>query len=432
MCQRNGNGSKDIQILVITDTHGENLAVENAVKTTNGFDTIDVLLHCGDIVGSGFHEKGYVDKTFIPTLKKCQKPWFIVVGNHDVGNTRTVIAGATHQEVFDTYIKPMVENNVLSGSEYSDGKCYYYHDFTKYKIRLIVLYEYDTPIGVEDLEDNDYWDAIDFDSTLSKMENGKTYNVGDKVNCSGYTNASFVCKKQVTVSDNQYQTAFTVPFYKTDRSSRIIRDEQANWFINTLNSVPESYGVIVACHNPAVMNSLNQKNCKFAMNKELKAIEEGQYHMKTDIVSDIVNAWINKTILNENVICDTVGWNNGDASYLNSNTDTSGEKYYYSIKADFTKRNENSYFACYICGHTHKDLIFKDVTSGTYCINPICGITEYANTRSADVARPYGVDNTAYDALTSISVRRNRIAMARIGNDSTINGTKRDFEIINT
>lgn len=422
--------SKDFQMLIVTDTHHENLSVENAIKVTNGYETIDAVIHCGDIVGSGFAEKSYVTDKFMPTMEKSIKPWFVVVGNHDVGNTRAVIAGATHEDTYYTYIKPMIDNKILKDGEYINGKCYYYHDFPLNKIRLIVLYEYDNPIGVEDLGDSEYWTPISYDSSLSAMTNGAMYSVGDKVNCANYKSASFICKKEVTVSNAQYPETFTTPFYKTDRASRIIRKEQADWFIQTLSNVPNGYGVIVACHNPAVMNSKNQTQYKFATNKEIEATAEGQYHMENDIVADIVNAWVNKTSLNENISCNSVGWGNGNSEYLNTKVDSNGKKYYYSITADFSERASDAFFSCYLCGHTHEDLIFKDKNSGALAITPICGNTSYGSASYCDVSRPYNIDSYAYDALTAISVKKDRIALVRIGNDTTVDFEKRDYEII--
>lgn len=427
---RESDTSKDFQMLIVTDTHHENLSVENAIKVTNGYETIDAVIHCGDIVGSGFAEKSYVTDKFMPTMEKSIKPWFVVVGNHDVGNTRAVIAGATHEDAYDTYIKPMIDNKILKDGEYINGKCYYYHDFPLNKIRLIVLYEYDNPIEVEDLGDSEYWTPISYDSSLSAMTNGAMYSVGDKVNCANYKSASFICKKEVTVSNAQYPETFTTPFYKTDRASRIIRKEQADWFIQTLSNVPNGYGVIVACHNPAVMNSKNQTQYKFATNKEIEATAEGQYHMENDIVADIVNAWVNKTSLNENISCNSVGWGNGNSEYLNTKVDSNGKKYYYSITADFSDRASDAFFSCYLCGHTHEDLIFKDKNSEALAITPICGNTSYGSASYCDVSRPYNIDSYAYDALTAISVKKGRIALVRIGNDTTVDFEKRDYEII--
>ena len=39
---------KDLQLCIVTDSHGETTPVDNAVKLTSNFDSIDAIIHCGD------------------------------------------------------------------------------------------------------------------------------------------------------------------------------------------------------------------------------------------------------------------------------------------------------------------------------------------------------------------------------------------------
>ena len=421
---RYNNGTKDFLLCIITDSHFEEKAVQNAVALTNKIDVIDAIIHCGDITANHFDKTQIL--SFYNDYKHCEKPWLVVIGNHDVGNTMYLQYSATHEEIFQYYIKPMIDGGILNNGEYQEGKPYYFHDFTDRKIRVIVPYEYDNPL---DVADNEYWDSIDYDGSLPQLVPGKTYSVGDKVNSGGYKDNSFICKKEVVTINNQYDKNYTIPYYKSGRAARVMRKEQAEWLVNTLKSTPDEYGVIIATHNPAMLNSTNQISSKYAVNTAYKAITQGQYGMETDLISEIVNAFVKKTQLSLKVIMKSTYWDKADASYMNILGDT-GEKYAYQIEADFS-HIQNCYFACYVGGHSHKDLVFKhDTYESQYGINPVCAITDSANRAQADIVNT-NVDSLNYDALTCLSVAKGRIALSRLGNQLSVNGKHRDIEIIN-
>lgn len=421
---RYNNGKKDFLMCIIADSHFEEQAVQNAVALTNKIDVIDAIIHCGDITASYFNKTQILN--FYNDYKHCEKPWLVVIGNHDVGNTMYLQYSATHEEIFQYYIKPMIDGGILNNGEYQEGKPYYFHDFTDRKIRVIVPYEYDNPL---DVADNEYWDSIDYDGSLPQLVPGKTYSVGDKVNSGGYKDNSFVCKKEVVTINNQYDNNYTIPYYKSGRVARVIRKEQAEWLVNTLKSTPDGYGIIIATHNPAMLNSTNQIGLNFAVNTAHKGVTQGQYAMETDLISEIVNAFTKKTQLSLKVVMKSANWNKADASYMNILGDT-GEKYAYQIEADFS-HIQNCYFACYVGGHSHKDLVFKHNTyESQYGINPVCAKTDSANRAEADIVNT-NVDSLNYDALTCISVAKGRIALSRLGNQMSVNGKHRDIEIIN-
>lgn len=420
---RYNNGKKDFLMCIIADSHSEEQAVQNAVALTNKIDVIDAIIHCGDITATQFDKTQILN--FYNDYKHCEKPWLVVIGNHDVGNTMYLQYSATHEEIFQYYIKPMIDGGILNNGEYQEGKPYYFHDFTDRKIRVIVPYEYDNPL---DVADNEYWNSIDYDGSLPQLVPGKTYSVGDKVNSGGYKDNSFICKKEVVTINSQYDNNYTIPYYKSGRAARVIRKEQAEWLVNTLKSTPDEYGVIIATHNPAMLNSTNQINSKFAVDTAYKGVTQGQYAMETDLISEIVNAFIKKIQLSLKVVMKSANWYKADASYMNILGDT-GEKYAYQIEADFS-HIQNCYFACYVGGHSHKDLVFKhDTYESQYGINPVCASTDSGNRGQADIVN-INVDSLNYDALTCISVSKGRIALSRLGNQLSINGKHRDIEII--
>ena len=421
---RYNNGKKDFLMCIIADSHSEEQAVQNAVALTNKIDVIDAIIHCGDITATRFDKTQILN--FYNDYKHCEKPWLVVIGNHDVGNTMYLQYSATHEEIFQYYIKPMIDGGILNNGEYQEGKPYYFHDFTDRKIRVIVPYEYDNPL---DVADNEYWNSIDYDGSLPQLVPGKTYSVGDKVNSGGYKDNSFICKKEVVTINSQYDNNYTIPYYKSGRAARVIRKEQAEWLVNTLKSTPDEYGVIIATHNPAMLNSTNQINSKFAVDTAYKGVTQGQYAMETDLISEIVNSFIKKIQLSLKVVMKSANWYKADASYMNILGDT-GEKYAYQIEADFS-HIQNCYFACYVGGHSHKDLVFKhDTYESQYGINPVCASTDSGNRGQADIVN-INVDSLNYDAITCISVSKGRIALSRLGNQLSVNGKHRDIEIIN-
>ena len=424
-CRYKG-GTHDFQMCIITDSHAEELAVQNAVSLCNNIDVIDSIIHCGDITGYTY-DKSQVS-TFMNDIKKCTKPWLIVIGNHDVGNTMYVHYGATHDEAYESFIKPMVTNNILREGEYQAGKSYYYHDFPSRKVRVIVIYDYDNPL---DIADNDYWDTIEYDPSIPKVIPGNKYTVGDKINCGGFVDKSFVCKKEVKTIDDSYATSNTMPTYKVGRAVVCIGKEQAQWLVSTLKNTPSEYGIIIATHSPAMLNSTNQTQYNFAIDTPKTGKGEGMNAMSTDLLPEIVDAFINKSAKQIHVKMKSGDWHDSDASYLNTITGSDGEKYAYDLDVDFTDRND-CYFAGYVGGHAHDDLIYKhDSYKGQYSVNPVCAITEQANRRHADII-DVREDSLCYDALTCFSCSKGRIALSRLGNTLSINGKHRDIEIINT
>ena len=416
---------KDLQLCIVTDSHGETTPVYNAVKLTSNFASIDAIIHCGDIC-TYIYDSGEV-QSVIKVMSSCVKPWFIVVGNHDVGNTLYLNAAATHDEIFMNFILPMIESGILKEGEYTYGKNYYYHDFKESKIRLIVPYEYDNPL---DVADNDYWNVVEYDSTAAMVKPGSSYSVGDKINCAGYKEHSFVCKKNVVTIDNTQNadyTLHTLPYYKCGRAARVIMEEQARWFIDTLNSTPEGYGIVVATHNPAMINSSNVKDYKFAVSSDLNAKDDGMYAMETDLFSELINGFNNKTTGNIKVKMCHSGWHTADASYLNVNGDS--DKYAYSLDYDFTNVKAN--FIAYIGGHSHRDLVFKHNSyDSQYSINPVCASNNKQQRHAADIPNVNDVNSLAFDALTVVTFRKNSLILNRLGNQWSTEGKHRNFELI--
>lgn len=192
-----------------------------------------------------------------------------------------------------------------------------------------------------------------------------------------------------------------------------------------MNSTPEGYGIIIGLHYPFSPHCTNQKNMKFATPFDAPAW--GAYGLATDILYDIVNAYNNRTILNENVV-----HNNAQ---FNTKTDNDGSKYNYKLNADFTSAKGKVYG--FVGGHVHQDMIYK--YGNFYDITPICGCswptktTDHGADSYNDISYEKGSgDISRGTSITVTSWREGRIGLAKIGINVTIYGDKRDIEIIDT
>lgn len=414
---------KDYQKLLCTDIHTDKTALSNAIDALNSFETIDALFFLGDITGS-FYEPGFIN-TFNELCTKAEKPFYTVVGNHDVGNTKYVGACASHEQVYESFVKPMVDAGHLTQGEYSEGIPYWYHDDATYKVRLIGLYEYDDPMDFDD----EYWEMVAYSGSYPNIVGNTTYNVGDYGNAyvfggygdrPVYTQYSFKCKKACTTGIAYYNSP-QAPSYKIQRGQRVIRQTQAQWFIDTLASTPADYTVIVAMHNP-FSDIAKTIEAKFSQGAGLLGSAYAQNLMLTDFIANAVNAFINGANYNEKVVM------KGDAAYMNTLNDGSID-YAYEVAKDFSTKKTGVKFGCFIGGHTHRDFVWKHPTYNLYQVTPLCATTNISNATGCDIRRTEN-DGPAKDSLTTVSITDNRIALAKIGVNITENATLRDCEII--
>lgn len=441
-------GKKDFQLCLVGDPHDPySKGTQNAVKVTNHFESIEAMLVLGDIQGWTPYDKNtnYKDRhgigPFVDILDKCTKPWYLVVGNHDVGPCRYIPFARSHQQVWEDLIKPMVDrgflrsNEVNSSNDYA-SKCYYYHDFNNYKVRLIVLYEYGFPLELED--SNEYWETIDYDESAMDMQLGTTYtydaNKPIVCNCSRYKEHSFKLKKSVTTPHRTTENDGKMPQYKF-RQLSFFTKEQMEWLASVLINTPDGYGVIIASHQSLVAPSKLTDN-KFSRGIIPDNVSPRQDGLSADmamnvaIVPKIVDAWIKKKSISERVVASNrSGANEGNTEYLNTETDSEG-KYAYMLNLDFSDRiNNNAYFINYIAGHEHNDSIEQSVDYPSQ--KAIIVTTPNPPYRwMSDIATVDDPNSQAYDSLTIYSCNKDRIALVKYGNDITINGINRDFEII--
>lgn len=419
MCRyhKNSNTYKDYQVLICTDSHAWNLANENAVTATNGFESIDAYVHCGDIVAGSYRLESANILSFQSQIDKLTKPGYIVCGNHDVGNAYYVGVSCNHEEAYESFIKPMVEHGWLVSGEYEVGKPYWFHDDNTYNIRIIGLYEYDDNLDFNET----YWKAIAYDSSLSNVAMNTSYTTGAKVNVDKYNSFSFECVQPVTTPANYYTTPEKLPSYKVRRGDRVIRQTQAQWFLDTLASTPSGFGVIVIMHNPFSDTALSL-DMKFSYPANVRGARFSQNQMETDFIRDAIVAFAHGNSYSQKVIM------KGEASYLNTLND-GGVSYAYEVAKDFSVKNTGAHLLGLLGGHSHRDFIWKDNTEKIYQITPNCAMVDGANDRNGDVRRTQ-TDGIAADSLTVTSFAKGRIGLVKLGVNVTENGTMRDFEVI--
>lgn len=261
---RYSNTYEDFMALVITDSHSDTIVENNSIVIAEGFKQIKSLIHLGDFCASqaGNYHSTYED------MVKCEKPFYFAIGNHDVGNSTTISKCITNAQAYDRYILPLIEQGNISDGEYTDGKCWYYHDFNDSKIRLIVPYEFDDP--------ND----LTADGTA----------------------------------------------YKLSRGTSVISREQAEWFCNTLASTPSEYGIVIALHYPFSSNTTIEQR-KFSQKSDWgKNYSVGRY-FNADIWADIVNAYVTGSAVTVDMVMKNAAeyLNGSDGKYWSLSYDFSGK-----------------------------------------------------------------------------------------------------------
>lgn len=178
------NYYKEFCMLLTTDIHGSAPALLAAIEYLNKMDCIDCGISLGDMQSGNF---GGSDASWYPySVLKSNKPFFTVIGNHDVGEGVTPANAGSKAQIFERFIESTASKIGIENLETT----YYKKDFSDYGITLIVLDTFDLP----------------------DTKSGDNY----------------------VVSRNMYNC---------------FSQEQITWFVNTLAAVPSGYHVIIAKHD---------------------------------------------------------------------------------------------------------------------------------------------------------------------------------------
>ena len=306
-------------------------------------------IDCGICLGD-VQARNYIETDgtwYSKPVLKSKKEFYTVLGNHDNGNSTDVKISATPKMAFEKFILPTKEK---IGIENLD-KPYYVKLFDKYQIALIVLNNYDAP------------DTLD--------ENGN---------------------------------------YVIRREPVVFSQEQTDWFIKTLNSIPKDYHLIIAEHSYPYSTIMEE--CEWTQSRIKRDVNNP--YGDNFMFADIVNAWINGTALN--VKYEPIAHQNV-LSTIN-------------VDCDFTGRGEGN-FVCYIIGHHHYDSIGK-------CEKyPNQKIIAFASTAfdlwqnyCTDLPRTRGTKAEDLITLFSVNTKKRQIRLVRIGSNFTIHMKERTYKLL--
>ena len=148
--------------------------------------------------------------------------------------------------------------------------------------------------------------------------------------------------------------------------------------------------------------------------------------MDTDLIADIVQAFIDGSSIDVNVKY------KDDATYANTLTDGQGNSYAYNLTANFSTKNSGVEFLCYFGGHTHWDAIWKhdEYTEQMQVTSMAQGFQElYSSDIPKDFAKILGYGGNSVLSV-AVNLSDSAISLVKIGNQRTVDGRLRDFEVI--
>ena len=357
----------------ISDTHCTATLRSSFDKSIEVFNKLSVnginrgknakfLLHTGDVRNAHFND-GY-DFIF-ESLNNLNGKMFVTAGNHDVGNSDEVAKCGSDAQIYEQMIEPMLDKWALKtdggGTPHPSGKNYYFTDFTDEKVRFIMLYEYE----------QDY-EVSPSDATLLKVYRGY----------------------------------------------RSFSQAQIDWFIQSLLTTPDGYGVIVAKHQPEAVNKAWDN--PFSSNLAVEGVhqnthiyEEDRVTKNYDAIAIIVQAFINMTTVSKRLWQPTFSSNDGVLT----------------ISADFRNRARAAEFICYCSGHTHLDTVayLRDYPEQ---LELNIGADNVHYTDGSDILQDAGGKSMMLSNVYSIDRNRGYIYIVRIGADFSNTAQDRSYTAI--
>lgn len=413
----------NLQLLVVTDTHTNTKSADNWVDAGRDFNSVNALIHLGDVLTPNTPQQV---ASINRTLKRSKIPAFFVIGNHDAGEGCKNIGWALDDsELYDIFIKPSVDNNFFKEGEYTENKCYWYHDFEKYGVRLIGLYCYDDGNALNDSK----WRTITYDSSYPYVKAGN-YNSGDKVNVRGYTKHSFEAKNSITLRSypqwrgySYMQETDDYPGYKALRGMTWYSQEQLTWLCNLLvDAATKGYVCVIASHHIFSVNSYLDKNCRFTNYKRDHIADYNYFTRFTndnkDIIADIVDAYRRKTSISKSMVPVSSTGQNYDKQNGVYNYDDASSIPSFTFNYDFSNVSTPSKVT-FMCGHEHDDAIIRHNTyDDQMSVMFRSGVV--SNGANSDLYRNTN-DARTMDILTAYTIAKDsgKICLVRIGADTT-------------
>lgn len=260
--RRVDHGGKNFCMAIGGDIHGGAASLANMVTFINSIEAVDAGMMLGDIVGSNWAD----DATFYTDgISGVEKPFLTVIGNHDAGGNTQATGYTDIADLCAKFITPNIQYADLASGEYTTGNTYYYKDFADYKIRVIVLNQYEYP--------------SDFDST----NNVFVYVRGNE------------CYSQAQVA----------------------------WLVNTLYNTPTDYGVIIALHAYPAWMLVDKSDPLTDTTETPSNISRLISYTNGFWIEDLVHAWVTGTALQQTYDY-TVSGTYGTSISVNANFSSRG------------------------------------------------------------------------------------------------------------
>lgn len=307
-------------------------------------DYLDAMpsLDCGIVLGD-IMASNYAESDgtwYTSIINNASKIIYTLIGNHDGGNSASGSISGTKQQVFDKFISPVKDKMGMA----SLTKTYYSVTFSNYKLVLICLDNYDVP------------------DTLSGSD--------------------FVVSRRVEA----------------------LSQEQIDWFISTLTSVPSDYTVVVARHSSAG-GTWTVYNCDWTkIGSRMYTSALGYDSLP---VNDIIHAW------------QTGG------TFAQSYAPVVTGLPTLSVSCDFSQRGTGK-FACYLFGHAHCDTIAYD-SFGNLGLQFDTAASGNSQPGNSDLPRVSKTKSEDCVTVVSIDTNRNLVKLVRIGSNVSLTMQDRSF-----
>ena len=222
-------------ILHQSDIHGDAERMHRMIEFGNDVG-VNAILATGDFCVNEWGDGGF-DNTYGALYSQSDAPILPVIGNHDVGAHHKIYTETpnTLAAVGAKYITPYM--TAIGGVQGGTDAGYYYKDFSDFKVRVIVLCEYETP----------------------------------RVPNSGNTELKYSIW------------------------SRYLSQAQTNWFIATLNGVQSDWSVIVCMHQ--IIDVFEKYDDEFKCRVAYSNADVTNF--QGSIIQDIVDAYIARGTLSK-------------------------------------------------------------------------------------------------------------------------------------
>lgn len=410
-----GTENKKFQAMFITDSHSNIISFGHAIDSSADFASLDCLIHLGDYCYNPWTDlfvqsMGQIGKSKIPS--------YYAIGNHDIGiGNKCVSYVMFNDDLYNLFIKPIVDKNFLNEGEYEEGKLYYYHDFDDLKTRIVVPFPFDD----DEALDETYWEKIDYDSNYPKATAG-TFNVDDCINMPNYTKGSFKCVQGVTISASPSYAGspsenLKWPCTKCVRPNIWFGQDQLEWLCETLDGAGEKgYDVVICSHFNLISKQFVTEAGENGYTADTGVAFPAYFDRyptvaDSEIITDIVNAFQSET---DKTVTKTIEAHAGENSGSGLTPPVYDDCSHLSIDLDYTFQNTGKVIL--VNGHNHRDGIIRHASKPVLSISLSADVIEYREDKSSRSENQY---SKGYDLFTGITFdfEGEKLYLTRIGAD---------------